>query len=61
MHSEIDFRPVQIKIGHVIYNSPYKYWPDENGLYLEKRSMKNEHYLKNNFLQLCVCVIQCDG
>ena len=31
MHSELDFRPVQIITGHVIYNSPYKYWPDENG------------------------------
>ena len=25
MHSELDFRPVQIIKGHVIYNSPYKY------------------------------------
>ena len=32
MHSELDFRPVQIIIGHVIYNSPYKYWPDEKDL-----------------------------
>ena len=31
LHSELDFRPVQIITGHVIYNSPYKYWPDENG------------------------------
>ena len=30
MHAELDFRPVQIITGHVIYNSPYKYWPDEN-------------------------------
>ena len=30
MHSELDFRPVQIITGHVIYNRPYKYWPDEN-------------------------------
>ena len=32
MHSELDFRPVQIITGHAIYNSPYKYWPAENGL-----------------------------
>ena len=31
MHSELDFRPDQIITGHVIYNSTYKYWPDENG------------------------------
>ena len=31
LHSELDFRPVQILTGHVIYNSPYKYWPNENG------------------------------
>ena len=30
MHSELDFRPVQIITGPVIYTSPYKYWPDEN-------------------------------
>ena len=29
-HSEVDFRPVRIITGHAIYNSPYKYWPDEN-------------------------------
>ena len=33
MHSELDFRSVQIITGHVIYNSPYKYWPDENDPY----------------------------
>ena len=38
MHSELDFRPVQIIAGHVIYNSPYKYWPNENDLYLDKIS-----------------------
>ena len=32
MHSELDFRPVQIITGHVTYNSPYEYWPDENDL-----------------------------
>ena len=32
MHSELDFRPVQIITDPVIYNSPYKYWPDENDL-----------------------------
>ena len=31
MHSELDFRPVQLITSHVIYKSPYKYWPDENG------------------------------
>ena len=31
MHSQLDFRPVQIITDHVIYNSPYKYWPAENG------------------------------
>ena len=25
MHSLLDFRPVKIITGHVIYNSPYKY------------------------------------
>ena len=30
MHLELESRPVQIIKGHVIYNSPYKYWPDEN-------------------------------
>ena len=29
MHSELDFRPFQIIKGHVVYNSPYKYRPDE--------------------------------
>ena len=32
MHSKLDFRPVQIITDHVIYNSPYKYGPAENGL-----------------------------
>ena len=40
MHSELDFRPVQIITGHVIYNSPYKYWPDEN--YLAGHSPKSK-------------------
>ena len=31
MHSGLDFRPVQIITGHVVYNSPYKYWVSENG------------------------------
>ena len=31
MHSKLDFRPVQIITDHVIYNSPYKYGPAENG------------------------------
>ena len=30
MHKYLDFRPVQIVTGHVIYNSPYKYWPAEH-------------------------------
>ena len=30
MHSELDFRPIQIITGLLIYNSPNKYWPDEN-------------------------------
>ena len=30
MYLKLEFRPVQIITGHVIYNSPYKYWPDEN-------------------------------
>ena len=25
LHSELDFMPVQIITGHVIYNSPYDY------------------------------------
>ena len=33
MHSELDFRSVQIITGHVIYNNPYKYWPVENDPY----------------------------
>ena len=32
VHSELDFRPVQIITGHVIYNNPYQYWPDENDI-----------------------------
>ena len=31
MHSKLNFRPVQIITDHVIYNSPYKYGPAENG------------------------------
>ena len=31
-HSELDFRPVQIITGDVIYKSLYKYWLGENGL-----------------------------
>ena len=38
MHSELDFRPVQVISSHVIYNSPYKYWPYENDLWLDKTS-----------------------
>ena len=32
MHSELDFRPASIITGHLIYNTPYKYIPDENDL-----------------------------
>ena len=31
VHSELDFRPVRIITDHMIYNSPYKYWPAERG------------------------------
>ena len=47
MHLELDFRPVQIISGHVIYNSPYKYWPDKNG-----HVQLNEYETASYFLQL---------
>ena len=31
MHLKLDFRPVKIITDHVIFNSPYKYWPAERG------------------------------
>ena len=42
MHSKLDFRPVQIITDHVIYNSPYKYGPAENGQKDNTRQLKTE-------------------
>ena len=41
LHSELDFRPVQIITGHVIYKTPNKYWPDKNGLGVFRKPVEN--------------------
>ena len=43
IQSELDFRPVQIITGHVIYNSLYKYWPDETAYVLGKNQNWNDN------------------
>ena len=41
MYSKLDLMPVQIITVHVIYNSPYKYWPDENDHSIPIAASKN--------------------
>ena len=48
MHSELNFRPVQIITGHLIYNSPYKYWLDENNPNEGKDDLKSGWNLDNH-------------
>ena len=45
MHSELDVRPVQIITGHVIYNSPYKYWLADNGQVNTKQRLQPSKFL----------------
>ena len=43
MHSELDFRPVQIITGH---NSHYEYWPNESNL---KSEWNIDNYIDRPF------------
>jgi hypothetical protein len=57
MCSELDSRQVQIITGHVIYNSTYKYRPDEN---CPSQSFGNTFFFRtNNRVKNLVKTFQC--